>query len=219
MKEYISLGVSIASVALVLIMVRHGYRERLFAASALFLRLFVSFVLAMTFCRPVELLIRWVFTGATKYMISRLVFLGILWGSYLLMTELYERWMEPDHVHVPNAIDRAGGMVFGGAAGAVLVGLFLLTWAFLPLARLVGPLPLDETKLPVDMGKVLVQEYAHLSMRMKTSAVFDSDSEVQAYRELDEQVYPAAGTPTPPSPQKTEGAGGPPPPAPPPPKK
>lgn len=187
--DYITIGVIIASVVLVLVTIKHGYTERLYAASALFFRLAVSFLVAMTFYRALAYMVVTKTSLLSEYMAIRLSFLVLLWGVYLGLTELYERWMEPEHVIVHRVIDRVGGMLFGALAGALLVGLLLLTWANLPVARIYRPMPLDESKLPIDMGKVLIEEYANLSNRMKSPGGFDRHAEIAAYRALDEQPY------------------------------
>ena len=204
--SYSAIGLSIASVAVALILVKHGYTEKLYAASALFLRLVVSFLLAMTFYKPLTVLVSSRLTAVGENLVMRITFLVLLWGGYVVLTELYERRMEPEHVILPKTIDRVGGMIFGAAAGAVLVGLLLLTWSFIPFTQKIGPLPND---MPVDMGRVLINEYANLSNRMPSPGKFDRDEEKKAYlamHEVEPETPPSAapkGKEEPASPGKT----------------
>ncbi len=189
MEGYAGIGFSIASLVILVIMIKHGYTEKLYAASALFLRLALSFILAMTFYKPLAYLITKHFAAVSEYLVLRVSFLVILWGSYVAWTELYERLMEPEHVQVPRGLDHLGGMVFGALAGVVLVGCILLTYSFIPYARVVaGPVP----KLwPLDMGEILIEEYANLSNRMDKPGRFDRRREIQAYHDMHEEAPPA----------------------------
>jgi uncharacterized membrane protein required for colicin V production len=208
MQGYFAIGLSIVSVVVVLLMIKHGYTEKLFAASALFLRLAISFLLAMSFYKAITFLIV-KSVHAQEYLTLRITFLILLWGAYVLLTELYERWMEPEHVILPTNIDRVGGMIFGALTGAVLVGLLFLTWSFIPFAQRIGPFPKD---MPVDMGKVLIQEYANLRNRMESPGEFDRHKEIAAYHAFHEaeETPPAPAQSSPPAPAgpQKEGAAG-----------
>jgi len=193
-KYYAIIGPSVVTLVVVIGMIKHGYTERLYAASALFLRLVLSVVIAMTFYKPITVLI----TERLQmgdFWVMRVAFLALLGGSYALLTELYERWTEPGHVALPTIMDRVGGMIFGALAGAVLAGMLLLTWSFIPYVQQIAPVPQN---LPVDMGKVLINEYANLSNRMPSPVKFDRDAEKKAYWAMHEEAseappVPAAG--------------------------
>ena len=188
MHNYLAIGLGVASAVLVLILIKHGYTEKLFAASALFLRLAISFLVAMTFYKAIAFLFVKRFP-TSEYLAVRITFLVLLWGAYVALTELFERFMEPEHVILPKMVDRVGGMLFGGLAGALLVGLSLLTWSFVPYADKVGTMPY---KLHgVNMGDLLIDEYAHLSSRMRAPRAFDPQEEKKAYHAMHRAAPPS----------------------------
>ena len=189
MQDYSAIGISILTAVLVLVMIRHGYTEKLFAALALFLRLAVSFTLAMTFYRFLSSLIVRNVPAISEYMAIRVTFLAIMWGFYVLTTELYERWMQPEHVQVHKIADRVGGIIFGGLAGALLVGMLLFSLASVPIARVYRPMPIEKSGLPVDMGKVLIEQYAHLSKQIGEPGSFDAGAEIAAYLGRDAEEF------------------------------
>jgi hypothetical protein len=176
---------------LVLAMIRHGYKEKLFAALALFLRLAVSFILAMTLYRFLSSLIVKNVSFISEYMAIRVTFLATMWGFYVLTTEMYERWMEPEHVQVPKVVDRVGGIIFGGLAGAMLVGMVLISLACVPIARLYRAMPIDKSGLYVDMGEGLIEQYAHLCSQMGGEGRFDTRAVIEAYLTMDAEEFPA----------------------------
>ena len=189
-KYYAIIGPSVVTLVVVIGMIKHGYTEKLYAASALFLRLVLAVIIAMTFYKPITVLItERLHMG--DFWVMRLAFLVLLVGSYVLLTELYERWTEPGHVILPAIVDRVGGMIFGALAGVVLAGMLLLTWSFIPYAQQIAPVPQN---LPVDMGKVLINEYANLSNRMPSPVKFGRDAEKKAYWAMHEEALPVPAT-------------------------
>ena len=136
-----------------------GYRSGFFNALVDFFKFFLPFLIAMTFYEFLAPLVGMIPLGMGDPVRDAVAFTILFGGGAYGLQQLIMFYLPEEGILLPTPLDKLGGIVCGGATGALCGGVFLILWSMLGTTSLGGLVKIDYDNLKLPVGRILAEQY------------------------------------------------------------